>query len=834
MCDSATNIHDSGSFTAGKYITAKGDITADGGYLYSTLNGNTVQIGSQNGSYAHFTNTKDIPFWFNKVIQSDGGFTIYNTGDNHWRNGYIKINNSGGGDCYVELRRAANTDWRMLNSGGHLYFQSNWTSAKGSYYNVLQLEYNSGNINVLRGNISISHATSADMAHSSTNPKITFSESGGQPVHLIYTDYDSYRSPAGLKVVGGASASPAWFEVEGQVYAAGFHGSLTGNVTGNCSGSSGSCTGHAASDLALSGGNMTGKIYSSATRILQWTTSDTDNNADGASWYGLGKFTPSGDNAWICLSNYWGISFRARDTDHVKINGNVVLNAGNYTSYTVTKTGSGASGSWGISVTGSSASCTGNAATATKATQDADGYDIRNRYFRVYNTGYLGNSSTVTVNDLANQGPAYGMINAATDNPSGGANWVHVLNMGWGKTNASWIGQIALSTSGNWIKFRGSSGAISGVAWKTCCDLESAQNFTGTKSWGASGAGGQLNGGATNGGINSIRVGDDVWLGDCNAGGIMGMKSTGANCGFYMYNSSGTQIGQLYFNGTNLYCNRTIEHPDASVSYIAGAKGSGAALYAKKTYNANHWYPAVALETKGGGAWQIGNYDDETLEFQYATKANRDANTNSTSEIYMQQGDTGRVLTSGNYTNWTVTKTGSGASGTWGINVTGTAGGVAWDHVSSKPATATRWPSWSEVTSKPAVQNNLTSTSTTDMLSAAQGKALNDNKTAKGTGLAYTTLLNQTYAGTSYKTITVSNISSYNALHFACYFPNFWRGSMLIPISDFKSNQVTIFFMINGSTPEYANFKYISDTSIQISTDNGHSLVFRIWGAKTS
>ena len=167
-------------------------------------------------------------------------------------------------------------------------------------------------------------------------------------------------------------------------------------------------------------------------------------------------------------------------------------------------------------------------------------------------------------------------------------------------------------------------------------------------------------------------------------------------------------------------------------------------------------------------------------------------------------------------------------------NCSGSAGSVAWANVSSKPATATRWPAWSEVTSKPAVQNNLTSTSTTDMLSAAQGKALNDNKTAKGTGLAYTTLLNQTYAGTSYKTITVSNISSYNALHLACYFPNFWRGSMLIPVSDFKSNPVTIFFMINNSTPEYANFKYISDTSIQISTDHGHSLVFRIWGAKTS
>ena len=41
-----------------------------------------------------------------------------------------------------------------------------------------------------------------------------------QPVHLIYSDYDAYRSPAGLKVVGeGAStSSPAWFEVEGTMY----------------------------------------------------------------------------------------------------------------------------------------------------------------------------------------------------------------------------------------------------------------------------------------------------------------------------------------------------------------------------------------------------------------------------------------------------------------------------------------------------------------------------------------------------------------------------------------------------------------------------------------
>lgn len=42
-------------------------------------------------------------------------------------------------------------------------------------------------------------------------------------------------------------------------------------------------------------------------------------------------------------------------------------------------------------------------------------------------------------------------------------------------------------------------------------------------------------------------------------------------------------------------------------------------------------------------------------------------------------------LNSSNYTSYTVTKTGSGASGTWGINITGSAGSVAWDNVSGKP-----------------------------------------------------------------------------------------------------------------------------------------------------
>lgn len=52
------------------------------------------------------------------------------------------------------------------------------------------------------------------------------------------------------------------------------------------------------------------------------------------------------------------------------------IDSGNYTSYCPTKTGAGASGTWGISITG-------NAATATKATQDGSGNTITTKYVTV-------------------------------------------------------------------------------------------------------------------------------------------------------------------------------------------------------------------------------------------------------------------------------------------------------------------------------------------------------------------------------------------------------------------------------------------------------------------
>lgn len=84
--------------------------------------------------------------------------------------------------------------------------------------------YNLGNTeqlwNTIHGHqLQLLGTTNETMTAASTNPRITFAEgTGTQPVHLIYTDYNNYRSPAGLKVVGGESATPAWFEVEGDSY----------------------------------------------------------------------------------------------------------------------------------------------------------------------------------------------------------------------------------------------------------------------------------------------------------------------------------------------------------------------------------------------------------------------------------------------------------------------------------------------------------------------------------------------------------------------------------------------------------------------------------------
>ena len=65
--------------TLGGAFTANGTITANGGYLKSTANGNTVTIGSQNTSWCHIQNSANISFYFNRSVHVDGSIYVYNS-----------------------------------------------------------------------------------------------------------------------------------------------------------------------------------------------------------------------------------------------------------------------------------------------------------------------------------------------------------------------------------------------------------------------------------------------------------------------------------------------------------------------------------------------------------------------------------------------------------------------------------------------------------------------------------------------------------------------------------------------------------------------------------
>lgn len=133
--------------------------------------------------------------------------------------------------------------------------------------------------------------------------------------------------------------------------------------------------------LPLSGGKLTGDLsFQEASGIILRPSNnsyisgifaDTEGNECVAVW-AKNTVTRLRWHAGIDMSNgtanlMMGITpdfeiTKASGTAIGKIAGNEILHSNNYTSYTVTKTGIGASGTWGISITG-------NAATATNSTQ---------------------------------------------------------------------------------------------------------------------------------------------------------------------------------------------------------------------------------------------------------------------------------------------------------------------------------------------------------------------------------------------------------------------------------------------------------------------------------
>ena len=278
-------------------------------------------------------------------------------------NTYFKVNDQttvGGGDIYLELWRDSNASWKILNSSGTLYFQNNYTSTVGNYFNCIALEYNTGNM-WCKGSISANGgfignlngtASSAGNADTVDGQHFSYSNDSNSPTYLWATNSNgsSFLASRGSISVNYASSasSVAW-----------------GNITGKPSTFTPSSHDHTKilyiddrdttetpSDVAGKNGieiHFKNKSKSSIPSSGTWTAivmldgySDTSGGYPmelGFSMSDISESRPLYLRAPKSLSE-WG---RWR----------TILDSNTYTDDTVKKDGTGASGTWGISVTGS-------------------------------------------------------------------------------------------------------------------------------------------------------------------------------------------------------------------------------------------------------------------------------------------------------------------------------------------------------------------------------------------------------------------------------------------------------------------------------------------------
>lgn len=383
--------------------------------------------------------------------------------------------------------------------------------------------------------------------------------------------------------------------------------------------------------------------------------------------------------------------------------GNIILQAGNYNSYSPTLTGGGASGTWGISVTGSAASATN----ALRIVFDDGPRDLTNR---------LPNTFTRTIN--------FDFVGASVGNGSG--NYAGVM------TFAPWTGTTASTGDSSYqLAFANTTGVNAAgqpklsirngidTTWNAWYTLLHSGNYTSyspsltgsgaSGTWGISitGNAATLGGYGPNqtGGVNTIVQRDsNGYIQNSyfySSGG--GSERNGSGLGYFAaYNSSDYYIrsytaaaaaaamGALTTSNYTSY-SPTLTGGSASGTWGINITGSSPYLSALGNYVwsvstlptgynqgiqcsfvQGPWQSYGSVMTMntysgGGGALQLyvpysPTYGGTGLQVRFGNYDVSSGNSWTGWKV---------LLASDNYTSYAPSLTGSGASGTWGISITG-------------------------------------------------------------------------------------------------------------------------------------------------------------------
>lgn len=386
----------------------------------------------------------------------------------------------------------------------------------------------------------------------------------------------------------------------------------------------------------------------------------------------------------------------------------LVLHEGNWNNYAPSKTGGGASGTWGINVTGSS-----NSATYVTASDRIDYGANRLQYFNLHSTNRgTANTNGSPIND-----------------------WVHVIRMNHGNGNGYFVDLAAgLNTNGLWYR-RITAGAMSG--WHTVLDTTNWNNYAPSKTGG--GASGTWGISITGNADSVDGYHENSFLRYRDATGTNGVGSLWSQIGIRQYNNAHPDgVGNTYSYGA------TVSLPGASsrldVWYNHRSSDNGDGLWYRtgwdndkrpwaKILDSTNYNQYAPTKTGGGasGSWNIsvtGSSASCTGNARTATNVAWDGVTGKPAILidggthgtlylnnwFRSRGNTGWY--NENYgggwymqdTTWIRAYNNKGVytagkmqadSGFYGKlygDCTGTAGAVAWNNVTEKPATYTPSP----------------------------------------------------------------------------------------------------------------------------------------------